>query len=63
MTPEPERCEFRCRTCGYGICVERLPLYCPLCRSENWVLVGMPDVSAAMLSAVRGDYAADSLHA
>ena len=53
---ETERQEFRCGTCGYGICVERLPLSCPLCRSEAWVFVGEPDVSAALLSAVRAKH-------
>jgi Zn finger protein HypA/HybF involved in hydrogenase expression len=63
VKPEPERYEFRCRTCRYGICVEQLPVCCPLCRSETWVFVGMPEVSAAMLSAVRGEQPADFLNA
>jgi Zn finger protein HypA/HybF involved in hydrogenase expression len=53
---ETERQEFRCATCGYGICVERLPLFCPLCRSEDWVLVGVSDLSAALLSAARAKH-------
>jgi Zn finger protein HypA/HybF involved in hydrogenase expression len=61
--PETERQEFRCGTCGYGICVERLPLFCPLCRSEAWVFVGMPDVSAALLSAVRAKHPVGSQQA
>jgi hypothetical protein len=56
VSPEPERQEFRCAACGYGICVEHLPLACPLCRSEAWVFVGMPDVSAALLSVVQSTY-------
>ena len=61
--PEAERQEFRCGTCNYGICVERLPLACPLCRSEAWVFVGMPDVSAALLSVVRAKHPVGSRQA
>jgi Zn finger protein HypA/HybF involved in hydrogenase expression len=51
VTSDPERREFRCQACGYGICVERLPLSCPLCRSQSWILVSTPDVSAMLMSA------------
>jgi Zn finger protein HypA/HybF involved in hydrogenase expression len=54
--PEAERQEFRCATCGYGICVERLPLSCPLCGRGAWLFVGTPDVSAALLSTVRKEH-------
>ena len=57
MTPEPERQDFRCRTCGYGICVERLPSFCPLCKGQSWVLVPMPEISAMLLGIVQDEQA------
>jgi hypothetical protein len=30
--------EFRCRSCGYGIVVRRLPELCPMCGSHAWDL-------------------------
>ena len=41
MSAEPERQEFRCRECGYGICAERLPEACPICRGGMWAPVGI----------------------
>ena len=36
---EPERQDFACSACGYGIVVrDELPA-CPMCRSESWELM------------------------
>ena len=35
--PKPVHVELRCRVCGYGVIVVRLPLpVCPMCRSRSW---------------------------
>ena len=42
VPPEPERRDFRCL---------------PLCRSQSWVLVPMPEVSAMLLGIVQDEQA------
>lgn len=34
----PATIEFRCVTCGYGICVSGEPPACPMCRESAWEL-------------------------
>jgi rubrerythrin len=32
----PERIEYRCVACGYGVVVRNLPDACPMCHAEVW---------------------------